>query len=54
MVHRSPDTNVVQEVKRLERQKNEAKDEESRKDIELKLKVKTLERNIAGSKQVNQ
>ena len=53
-IHSRPDTNFVQEVEQLERQKNEAKDKESRKDIELKLKLKTLERALAGSKYVSQ
>ena len=41
-------------MRRLEYQKNEAKDKESRKDFELKLKLKTLEKYLAGSKQVSQ
>ena len=54
VVHSSPDTNFVQEVRQLEDQKNEAKDKESKKDIELKLKLKRLERELAWSKEVSQ
>ena len=51
VVHSSPDTNFVQEVRQLEHQKNDAKDKESKKDI--KLELKRLERNLAGSKWVS-
>ena len=54
VVHSSPDTNFVQEVKQLERQKNEAKVKESKQDIELKLKLKILERDLANQKYVSQ
>ena len=54
VVHSSRDTNFVQEVEQLEDQKNEAKDEESKRDIELKLNLKTLERELAYSKRVSQ
>ena len=48
------DTNCVQEVEQLLREKDEAKDKQSQKDIESKLKIKELERELANSKQVSQ
>ena len=51
VVHSSPGTNCVQEVKQLGREKDEAKDKQ---DIELKLKIKELERELAESKRVSQ
>ena len=54
MVHSSPDTNFVQEVKQLDKQKNETTDKEIRKGIEQKVKMKTLEREVAFSKEVSQ
>ena len=50
----SPDTNIVQEVKQLEDQKSKARDKESTKDIELKLKLKRLESELAASRTVSQ
>ena len=44
----------MQEVKQLEDQKKEAKDKESKKAIELKLKLKELEKSVASSKWVSQ
>ena len=52
VVHSSPDTNCVQEVRQLEEQKNEAKDEKEKEEIENKLKIRTLERDLADSKWV--
>ena len=54
VVHSSHDTIYVQEVEQLEKQKNEAKDEEERKVIENKIAIKSLERDLARSKQVRQ
>ena len=54
VVHSSPDTNFVQEVEQLKHQKNEAKDKDSKNDIESKLKLKTLERDLLHSKWVSQ
>ena len=54
VVHSSPDTNFVQEVEQLENQKNEAKDKESKEDIELKVELTRLERELAWSKRVSQ
>ena len=54
VVHSSPDTNFVQEVEQLDKQKNEATDKEIRRSIEQELKMKTLEREVAGSKMVSQ
>ena len=54
VVHSSHDTIYVQEVEQLEKQKNEAKDEEGRKVIEKKIAIKRLERDLASSKTVRQ
>ena len=54
VVHSSHDTIYVQEVEQLEKQKNEAKDEEERKVIEKKIAIKSLERDLAESKTVRQ
>ena len=54
VVHSSHDTIYVQEVERLKKQKNEAKDEEGRKELEQQVKLKTLERDLADSKRVRQ
>ena len=54
VVHSSHDTIYVQEVGQLEKQKNEAKDEEGRKELEQQVKLKTLERDLALSKEVRQ
>ena len=54
VVHSSHDTIYVQEVRQLEKQKNEAKDEEERKELEQQVKLKTLEGDLAGSKMVRQ
>ena len=54
VVHSSPDTNCVQEVEQLEKQKNEAKGEKEKEEIENKLKIRILERDLAWSKSVRQ
>ena len=54
MVHSSPDTNFVQEVEELEKQKKEAKDKDSIKDVDQKLTLTTLKRDLADSKRVRQ
>ena len=54
VVHSSPDTYFIQEVKQLEDQKKEVKDKESKKEIEIKLKLKRLEQQLAWSKLVSQ
>ena len=54
MVHSSHDTIYVQEVEQLEKQKNDAKDEEGRKELEQQVKLKSLEKALAESKQVRQ
>ena len=53
VVHSSPDTNFVQEVKQLDNEKKEAKNKERIKDIELKWKLKTVERDVALTKRVS-
>ena len=52
VVHSSPDTNCVQEVRQLEKQKNEAKDEKEKEEIEKTLVLKREERNLALSRMV--
>ena len=54
VIHSSHDTLYVQEVERLEKQKNEAKDEEGRKKLEQQVKLKSLERDLADSMAVRQ
>ena len=54
VVHSGHDTIYVQELRQLEKQKNEAKDEEERKVIEKKSAIKLLERDLAASKRVRQ
>ena len=54
VVHSIPDTNFIQEGKQLEEQKNETKDKESKKDMELRLKLKKLESRPTNSKRVRQ
>ena len=54
VVHSSHDTIYVQELRQLEKQKNEAKDEEGRKVIEKKIAIKSLEKDLAASKRVRQ
>ena len=54
VVHSSTDSNVLQEVKELEKQKKEAKDEKHNKDIEGKVSLKTLERDLAQAKWVRE
>ena len=54
MVHSSTDCNFLQEVKKLEKQKNEAKADEQRRDIDRRLKLRTLERDLAKAKWVRQ
>jgi hypothetical protein len=50
VVHSSTDSNFLQEVEELEKQKNEAKDDGQKKDIELQVSLKTLERDLAKAK----
>ena len=54
VVYSSHDTIYVQEVVQLEKQKNEAKVEEGRKELEQQVKLKTLEKNLAYSKMVRE
>ena len=54
VVHSSPDTNCVQEVDQLEKQKNEAKDEKEKEEIEKTLDLKQEEYNLTKSKWVRQ
>ena len=54
VVHSSPDTNCVQEIKQLNKQKNEVKDEKEKVKIEKTLVLKQEEYRLAGSKLVRQ
>ena len=54
VVHSSPDTNCVQEVEQLEKQKNEAKDEKEKEEIEKTLVLKQEENNLAWLRKVRQ
>ena len=54
MVHNTPDTNCVQEVRQLEKQRNEAKDEKEKEEIEKTLVLRSQERKLAWSKSVRQ
>ena len=51
VVHSSTDSNFLQEVDKLEKQKKEAKDNKIR-DLTQKLELKTLERDLARAKVV--
>ena len=52
--HSSTDSNFLQEVEELEKQKEEAKDDKQKKDVEQKLSLKTLERDLAEAKYVRE
>ena len=52
--HSSTDSNFLQEVEELKRQKWEAKDDKQKKEIEGKLSLKTLERDLALAKDVRE
>ena len=52
--HSSTDSNFLQEVEELEKQKEEAKDDKQKKDIEGKLSLKRLERDLAKAKWVRE
>ena len=52
--HSSTDSNFLQEMVKLKKQKKEAKDDKQKKDIEGKLSLKTLERDLAWAKWVRE
>ena len=52
VVHSSTDSSFLQEVKELEKQKKEAKDDDKRRDLTQKLELKTLEKDLAEAKGV--
>ena len=52
--HSSTDSNFLQEVRELKRQKAKAKDDKQKKDIEGKLSLKRLERDLADTKWVRE
>ena len=43
---------ILQEVRQLEKQKKETKDDNKRRDLTQKLELKTLERDLAAAKHV--
>ena len=47
VVHSSTGSNFLQKVAKLEKQKKEAKDDDKRRDLTQKLKLKTLEKDLA-------
>ena len=54
VVHSSTDSNFLQEVEELEKQKKEAKDDDQRREVEQKLQIKELERALANARFVRQ
>ena len=52
--HSSTDSNFLQEVGKLERQKEKAKDDKQKKYIEGKLSLKMLERDLAEAKKARE
>ena len=52
VVHSSTDSNFLQEVEKLERQKNEAKDDDQKRDIGRRLEQTSLELDLARAKRV--
>ena len=53
VVHSSTDSNFLQEVEELEKQKKEAKDDQ-RREAEQKLQIKELEKDLAYARYVRQ
>ena len=54
VVHSSTDSNFLQEVGKLEKQKKEAKDDDQRREVKQKLQIKELERDLAYARRVRQ
>ena len=54
VVHSSTDSNFLQKVRELEKQKNGAKDDDQKKDTEMKMTLKMLERDLAEAKRVRE
>ena len=54
VVHGSADSNFLQEVEELEKQKKEAKDDDQTREVEQKLQIKVLERDLANARRVRQ
>ena len=52
VVHSSTDSNFLQKVNKLE--KKEAKDDDQRREVEQKLQIKELERDLALARFVRQ
>ena len=54
VVHSSTDSNFLQEVDELEQQKEKAKDDDQRRELERRLEQKLLEKDLAQAKLVRQ
>ena len=54
VVHSSTDSNSLQEVEELKKQKEKAKDDDQRREVERRLEQKLLERELAYAKWVRQ
>ena len=52
VVHSSTDSNFLQEVDKLEKRKKEAKDDDKIREVQQKLELKSLEKDVAFAKQV--
>ena len=52
VVYSSTDSNFLQEVKKLEKQEKESKDDEKKRDVQQQLQLKTLEIELASAKHV--
>ena len=54
VVHGSTDSNFLQEVEELKKQKKETKDDDQTREVEQKLQIKELERDLANARRVRQ
>ena len=54
MVHSSTDSNFLQEVEELKKQKERTKDDDQRREVERRIDQKSLERGLASAKEVRQ
>ena len=54
VIHCSTDSNSLQEVEELKKQKEKAKDDDQRREVERRLEQKLLERDLARAKWVRQ
>ena len=54
VIHSSTNSNFLQKVKELEKQKEKAKDDDQRKEVERRLEQKSVEKDLANVKWVRQ